>query len=67
MQALQDYLTSICGELQSYAITDVQTPDRAAVLLKDAFIESFPARDRAFVRQFTETQMFSVYCDTVIK
>ncbi|DBA67663.1 TPA: hypothetical protein ACH3X2_001256 [Trebouxia sp. C0005] len=67
LQALQDYLSSICSELQSYTITDVQTPDRVAVLLKDSYIESFQPRDRAFVRQFTETQMFSVYCDSVIR
>jgi hypothetical protein len=35
------------------------------VLLKDSFTESFPPRDRAFMRQFAETQMFSVYCDAV--
>lgn len=67
LRALQDYLSSICSELQSYTITDVQTPDRVAVLLKDSYIESFQPRDRAFVRQFTETQMFSVYCDSVIR
>lgn len=67
LQAFQGYLSSICSELQSYTITDVQTPDRVAVLLKDSYIESFQPRDRAFVRQFTETQMFSVYCDSVIR
>ena len=67
LQALQDYLSSICSELQSYTIADVQTPDRVAVLLEDSYIESFPSRDRAFVRQFTKTTMFSVYCDSVIR
>lgn len=37
-----------------------------SVLLKDSFVESFPPRDRPFMRQFAETQMFSVYCDAVI-
>lgn len=67
LQALQDYLSSICSELQSYTIADVQTPDRVAVLLEDSYIESFPSRDRPFVRQFTKTTMFSVYCDSVIR
>lgn len=67
LKALQDYLSSICSELQSYTIADVQTPDRVAVLLEDSYIESFPSRDRAFVRQFTKTTMFSVYCDSVIR
>lgn len=37
-----------------------------SVLLKDSFVESFPPRDRPFMRQFAETQMFSVYCDAAI-
>ena len=38
-----------------------------SVLLKDSFVESFPPRDRPFMRQFAETQMFSVYTDAVLR
>lgn len=37
-----------------------------SVLLKDSFTDSFPHRDRPFMKQFGETQMFAVYCDAVI-
>lgn len=37
-----------------------------SVLLKDSFVESFPPRDRAFMRQFVETQLFSVYSDAIL-
>ena len=33
----------------------------------DSFVESFPPRDRPFMRQFAETQMFSVYTDAVLR
>ena len=41
-------------------------PAPRSVLLKDSFVDSFPPRDRPFMRQFAETQMFSVYTDAVI-
>jgi hypothetical protein len=37
-----------------------------SVLLRDSFLDSFPPRDRPFMRQFTDTQMFAVYCDSVL-
>ncbi len=49
-----------------HAIMDVQTADRVSLLLKDSFVESFAQKDRGFMRAFVETQMFSVYCDTVM-
>ena len=41
-------------------------PPIRSVLLKDSFVDSFPPRDRPFMRQFAETQMFSVYTDAVL-
>ena len=57
----------MCAELHQYTITDVQTSERVSLLLKESFVESFSARDRLFMKQFVETQMFSVYCDAVMK
>lgn len=37
-----------------------------SVLMKESFVESFTPRDRTFMRQFCETQMFAVYCDAVL-
>ncbi|KAL0054362.1 hypothetical protein WJX82_007679 [Trebouxia sp. C0006] len=54
LQALQDYLSSICSELHSYTITDVQTPDRVAVLLKDSYIECAALHDTSGVVQDVE-------------
>ena len=70
LQVLRESLTSICSDLPWYACRNVQTPDRVAILdgdLKDSYIESFHARDRPFVQQFIETQMFAEYCDSVIR
>ena len=36
------------------------------MLLKESFVDSFPPRDRPFMRQFAETQMFAVYTDAVL-
>jgi hypothetical protein len=36
------------------------------VLLKDSFVDSFPPRDRPFMRLFAETQMFAVYTDSAL-
>ena len=66
---MQTYLRSLVADLKGYTITDVSASsetERVSVLLKESFIESFPPRDRVFMRQFSETQMFTVYCDTVI-
>ena len=66
-QMVEGYLNGFCCNLNLHTITDVQTSDRVSLLLKDSFIESFPAKDRAFIKMFVETQMFSVYCDTILQ
>jgi hypothetical protein len=67
---LQTYLQGLVADLKGYTITDVSEgsgeQQRVSVLLKDSFLDSFPPRDRVFMRQFAETQMFSVYCDSVL-
>ena len=67
VQVLQEHLWRICAELHQHTITDVQTSERVSLLLKESFVESFNARDRIFMKQFVETQTFSVYCDSVMK
>jgi hypothetical protein len=66
-QAVQDHLTWLCSSLPRHTITDVQTSERVSLLLKDSFVESFPLRERAFMKQLVETQTFSVFCDSVIR
>ncbi len=66
VQTVQNYLGGICDGIKQYAITDVQTSDRVSVLLKDSFLDSFANKDKPFMKQFMETQMFSVYSDAVI-
>jgi len=67
VQILQQHLWQMCAELYQHTITDVQTSERVSLLLKESFVESFNARDRLFMKQFVETQLFSVYCDAVMK
>ena len=67
VQVVHDHLNWLCAGLPQHTITDVQTSERVSLLLKDSFVESFGVRERIFMKQFVETQTFSVYCDTVIR
>ncbi|CAJ1898546.1 unnamed protein product [Sphenostylis stenocarpa] len=59
------YLESLCSDLKSHTITSVQSnKDRVSLLLKDSFIDSFPARDQPFIKLFVDTQLFTVLSDT---
>ncbi|XP_012440728.2 uncharacterized protein LOC105765973 isoform X1 [Gossypium raimondii] len=50
---MRDYLESICANLRSHTITSVQSDqDRVSLLLKDSFIDSFPIKDRPFIKVF---------------
>ncbi|XP_030934070.1 uncharacterized protein LOC115959702 [Quercus lobata] len=65
LNVMRCYLESLCSDLKSHAITCVQSNnDRVSLLLKDSFIDSFPSRDRPFMKQFVDTQLFSVLSDT---
>ena len=67
VQVVQEQNGRLCEGLHLHTITDVQTAERVSLLLKDSFLESFPQRERPFMKQFVETQMFSVFVDSVIK
>lgn len=66
LQNMRQYLTGLTSSLAKHTITDVKHNKRTSVLMKDSFIESFLPRERPFLRQFVETQMFSEYVDAVI-
>ncbi|EPS65939.1 hypothetical protein M569_08837, partial [Genlisea aurea] len=64
---LRTYLDSLCSSLRSHTITNVQSNnDKVSLLLKDSFIESFPSRNRPFMKLFSDTQLFSVRTDFVL-
>ena len=67
LQIVQEHLGGLCSNLYQHTITDVQTSERVSLLLKESFVESFSVRDRAFMKQFVETQTFSVYTDSVMR
>ncbi|PUZ42867.1 hypothetical protein GQ55_9G616300 [Panicum hallii var. hallii] len=65
LNVMRSYLESFCSDLRLHTITNVQSNnDRVSLLLKDSFIDSFPSKDRPFVKLFVETQMFSVLSDS---
>uniref|UniRef100_A0A0A8YAA2 UDENN domain-containing protein n=1 Tax=Arundo donax TaxID=35708 RepID=A0A0A8YAA2_ARUDO len=65
LNVMTSYLESLCSDLRFHTITNVQSNnDRVSLLLKDSFIDSFPSKDRPFVKLFVETQMFSVLSDS---
>ncbi|KAF8007236.1 hypothetical protein BT93_K1284 [Corymbia citriodora subsp. variegata] len=67
LTVMRNYLDSLCSDLRSCTITSVQSNnDRVSLLLKDSFVDSFPSRDRPFIKMFVDTQMFSVLSDAAI-
>ncbi|CAH8359073.1 unnamed protein product [Eruca vesicaria subsp. sativa] len=65
LRVMRDYMESLCSDLHSHTITSVQSnSDRVSLLLKDSFIDSFPGRDRPFIKLLVDTQMFSVLSDS---
>ncbi|KAL7258290.1 hypothetical protein ACSBR1_004419 [Camellia fascicularis] len=67
LSVLRSYLDSICSNLRSHTITNVQSnDDKVSLLLKESFIESFPSRDQPFMKLFVDTQLFSVHTDLVL-
>lgn len=66
---VRHHLMSLTSEMAGYMITDVSGPsksnDRCSILLKESFIDSFSNhKDREFMAEFVETQMFDMYTDT---
>nr|XP_011460618.1 PREDICTED: uncharacterized protein LOC101291858 isoform X2 [Fragaria vesca subsp. vesca] len=67
LRVLRSYLDSLCSNLRSHTITNVQSnDDKVSLLLKESFIDSFPSRDRPFMKLFVDTQLFSVHTDLVL-
>ncbi|WOL09917.1 hypothetical protein Cni_G18670 [Canna indica] len=65
LSAMRHYLESLCSNLRSHTITNVQSNnDKVSLLLKDSFIDSFPVRDQPFMKLFVDTQLFSVLSDS---
>ncbi|KAG4932306.1 hypothetical protein AAZX31_17G048900 [Glycine max] len=67
LSVLRSYLDSLCYNIRSHTITNVQSnDDKVSLLLKESFIESFPYRDQPFMKLFVDTQLFSVHTDLVL-
>ncbi|KAI8553370.1 hypothetical protein RHMOL_Rhmol05G0010300 [Rhododendron molle] len=51
LAVLRSYTDSLCSNLRSHTITNVQSnDDKVSLLLKESFIESFASRDRPFMK-----------------
>ncbi|MQL71321.1 hypothetical protein Taro_003630 [Colocasia esculenta] len=51
LNVLRNYLESLCSNLRSHTITSVRSNnDRVSLLLKESFVDSFPNRDRPFIK-----------------
>ncbi|XP_004513477.1 uncharacterized protein [Cicer arietinum] len=67
LSVLRSYLDSLCCNIRSHTITNVQSnDDKVSLLLRESFIDSFPSRDRPFMKLFVDTQLFSVHTDLVL-
>ncbi|XVE70701.1 hypothetical protein DITRI_Ditri10aG0091900 [Diplodiscus trichospermus] len=66
LSVLRSYLDSLCANMRSHTITNVQSNnDKVSLLLKESFIDSFSSRDRPFMKLFVDTQLFTVHTDLV--
>lgn len=67
LSVLRSYLDSLCCNIRSHTITNVQSnDDKVSLLLRESFIDSFPYRDRPFMKLFVDTQLFSVHTDIIL-
>ncbi|GAU45924.1 hypothetical protein TSUD_374220 [Trifolium subterraneum] len=67
LSILRSYLDSLCQNIRSHTITNVQSnDDKVSLLLRESFIDSFPYRDQPFMKLFVDTQLFSVHTDLVL-
>ncbi|KAK4265627.1 hypothetical protein QN277_026653 [Acacia crassicarpa] len=67
LSVLRSYLDSLCCNIRSHTITNVQSnDDKVSLLLKESFIDSFAYRDQPFMKLFVDTQLFSVHTDLVL-
>ena len=67
LQVLHKHLEGFCSDINRHTCTDVQTNERVSVLLKESFLGSFDPRNRDFMKEFVDTQMFEVYSDCIIR
>ncbi|KAK9948070.1 hypothetical protein M0R45_003658 [Rubus argutus] len=78
LSALSPYHAKLVGESflgrkrPVYECTDEQVEaaksndDKVSLLLKESSLDSFPSRDRPFMKLFVDTQLFSVHTDLVL-
>ncbi|XP_058758575.1 uncharacterized protein LOC131631818 [Vicia villosa] len=67
LSVLRSYLDSLCYNIRSHTITNVQSnDDKVSLLLRESFIDSFPYREQSFMKLFVDTQLFSVHTDLVL-
>ncbi|CAL0320265.1 unnamed protein product [Lupinus luteus] len=67
LSVLRSYLDSLCCNFRSHTITNVESnDDKVSLLLKESFIDSFPYRDRHFMKHLVDTQLFTVHTDIVL-
>ncbi|XP_039021189.1 uncharacterized protein LOC120153272 isoform X2 [Hibiscus syriacus] len=65
LAVMREYLESLCENLRSHTITNVQSnDDKVSILLKESFIDSFPVKDQPFIKLFVDTQLFTVLSDS---
>lgn len=70
-EKVRSHLLGLTSDLAFFYVTNVGQSETeigrgaSSVLLRDAFVESFDEGDREFVDQWTQSQMFELYCDWV--
>ena len=64
---MRAHLSGLLADLERHTITDV-SPSGGGVrlLLEESLIESFPQKDQPFMKEFSQTQMFSSFVDSAL-
>ncbi|KAK2358608.1 DENN (AEX-3) domain-containing protein [Trifolium repens] len=61
LSVLRSYLDSLCYNIRSHTITNVQSnDDKVSLLLKESFIDSFPYRDRPFMKVYFLSSLYAL-------
>ncbi|PNY03816.1 DENN (AEX-3) domain protein [Trifolium pratense] len=61
LSVLRSYLDSLCYNIRSHTITNVQSnDDKVSLLLKESFIGSFPYRDRPFMKVYFLSSLYAL-------
>ena len=66
--ASESFFSNLFAGFRKYCLSDRTDSDNPiTIFLKDSFLADVPKKDRPFMKDFLETQIFNAYCDTRLR